>query len=250
MQGYLTKPNKSFGSKKWFFVLERCTLTYYENDTKAEKLAEITLNAETRISAAGALQINIDNVSVGAKTSDKTSYVLLCNDDPQKRDTWIAALKGACDLQQAERVKARQAEDVARQRAEEAERVKAQQEKERIESERRQAEDVAPQQAPGLIRFKVTPNPVISRKSKFSPGCGGIPELLEIWPEAADTVNPAEIRKIWSDKKMCDFASSATEDMESGGVRDRCAQAVQGEDLKIAQLERLMSGVEYEREEL
>jgi hypothetical protein len=99
MQGYLTKPNKSFGSKKWFFVLERCTLTYYENDTKAEKLAEITLNAETRISAAGALQINIDNVSVGAKTSDKTSYVLLCNDDPQKRDTWIAALKGACDLQ-------------------------------------------------------------------------------------------------------------------------------------------------------
>ena len=56
MQGYLTKPNKIFGVKKRFFVLERCTLTYYENDTKAEKLAEIKLNAETRISAAGSLQ--------------------------------------------------------------------------------------------------------------------------------------------------------------------------------------------------
>jgi hypothetical protein len=136
----LTKPNKSFGRKKRFFVLERCTLTYYENDFKAEKLAEIVLSAETRICAAGALQINIDNVSVSAKTSDKTSYALLSNVEPQKRDTWIAVLKSACNLERAERLKAQQekgrmesersqAEDVDRQQAEEADHLKAQQEK-------------------------------------------------------------------------------------------------------------------------
>ncbi len=56
-------------------------------------------------------------------------------------------------------------------------------------------------------------------------GCGGIPELLQLCPEAADSVNPAEIRKIWSDEKIRDYAKMSTEDMESGGVRSRCAQA-------------------------
>ena len=83
---------------------------------------------------------------------------------------------------------------------------------------------------------------------KSTPGCGGIHELLEIWPEAAETVNPAEIRKIWSDEKMRDLAKSATEDMESGGVRGRCAQAVQDQDLMIGQLEGRMFGVGYRDE--
>jgi hypothetical protein len=94
MQGYLTKPNKSFGSKKRFFVLDRMTLSYYENEAKGQKLADIVLNAQTRVSAVGAQQINIDNVQVSAKTSEKTSYVLLC-DTPQKRDQWIVALTQA-----------------------------------------------------------------------------------------------------------------------------------------------------------
>ena len=68
---------------------------------------------------------------------------------------------------------------------------------------------------------------------------------MEIWPEAAETVNPAEIRKIWSDEKMRDLAKSATEDMESGGVRARCAQAVQDQDTKMRELEGLMFGVGY-----
>jgi hypothetical protein len=38
--GFLPKPNKreSIGSKKRYIVLQRCTLTYYENETKTEKL--------------------------------------------------------------------------------------------------------------------------------------------------------------------------------------------------------------------
>jgi hypothetical protein len=81
-----------------------------------------------------------------------------------------------------------------------------------------------------------------------SVGQGGIPELLQIWPEAADSVNPAEIRKIWSDERIREFAKSSTEDMESGGVRARCALAVQAEAVKIAELEGRMFGVGYRDE--
>ena len=134
MQGFLTKPNKSIGSKKRFFVLQRCTLTYYENETKTEKLADIFLSANTRVTAAGAQQINIENVSVGTKHSAKTSYVLLCNIDPNQRDQWIAALTSACGIEEAERLKAlqeqarldaerREAEERARREAEEAQRL-------------------------------------------------------------------------------------------------------------------------------
>ena len=105
MQGYLTKPNRNIGSKKRFFVLNRCTLTYYDNESRTEKLADIFLNAQTRVSAAGAQQLNIENVSVGTKTSDKTSYILLC-DMAQQRDQWVAALKSACGIEEAERLEA------------------------------------------------------------------------------------------------------------------------------------------------
>jgi hypothetical protein len=136
MQGYLTKPNKSFGSKKRFFVLDRMTLSYYENEAKGQKLADIVLNAQTRVSAVGAQQINIDNVQVSAKTSEKTSYVLLC-DTPQKRDQWIVALTQACGIEEAERLKAqREAEERARLEAEEAERRR----REAEEAERRRLE--------------------------------------------------------------------------------------------------------------
>ena len=143
MQGYLTKPNKSFGSKKRFFVLDRMTLSYYENEAKGQKLADIVLNAQTRVSAVGAQQINIDNVQVSAKTSEKTSYVLLC-DTPQKRDQWIVALTQACGIEEAERLKAqREAEERARLEAEEAER------------RRREAEDLALWEAQEAERLRL-----------------------------------------------------------------------------------------------
>jgi hypothetical protein len=85
--------------------------------------------------------------------------------------------------------------------------------------------------------------------AKAPAGCGGIDELLQLCPEAADTVNPAEIRKIWSDEKLRDYAKSSTEDMESGGVRDRCAQAVRDEDAKIRKLEGDMFGEGYRGED-
>ena len=71
---------------------------------------------------------------------------------------------------------------------------------------------------------------------------------MEIWPEAAETVNPAEIRKMWSDEKMRDFAKIATEDMESGGVREACARAVQDEALKIDKLQGSMFRDGYRNE--
>ena len=124
MQGYLTKPNRNIGSKKRFFVLNRCTLTYYnDHECGSEKLADIFLNAQTRVSAAGAQQLNIENVSVGTKTSVKTSYILLC-DTAQQRDQWVAALKSACGI-------------------EEAERVEAQQEQARVDAKRRESEERA-----------------------------------------------------------------------------------------------------------
>jgi len=125
MQGYLTKPNRNIGSKKRFFVLNRCTLTYYDDESRTEKLADIFLNAQTRVSAAGAQQLNIENVSVGTKTSDKTAYILLC-DMAQQRDQWVAALKSACGI-------------------EEAERLEAQQEQARVDAERRESEERASQ---------------------------------------------------------------------------------------------------------
>ncbi len=106
MQGYLTKPNRNIGSKKRFFVLNRCTLSYYDNESRTEKLADIFLNAQTRVSAAGALQLNIENVSVGTKTR---SYILLC-DTAQQRDQWVAALKSACGIEEAERLEAQRGE--------------------------------------------------------------------------------------------------------------------------------------------
>ena len=104
MQGYLTKPNRNIGSKKRFFVLNRCTLSYYDDESRTEKLADIFLNAQTHVSAAGAQQLNIENVSVGTKTSDKTSYILLC-DMAQQRDQWVAALKSACSIEEESRRK-------------------------------------------------------------------------------------------------------------------------------------------------
>ena len=71
---------------------------------------------------------------------------------------------------------------------------------------------------------------------------------MQLCPEAADSVNPAEIRKIWSDEKIRDYAKMSTEDMESGGVRSRCAQAVQDEEMKIRKLEGLMFGDGYRGE--
>jgi flagellar biosynthesis GTPase FlhF len=140
MQGYLTKPNKNFGSKKRFFVLDRMTLSYYENEAKGQKLADIVLNAQTRVSAVGAQQINIDNVQVSAKSSAKTSYVLLCDSPPPQRDQWIAALTHACGIEEAERLKAqREAEERARLEAEEAERRRL--EAEEAERRRREAEE-------------------------------------------------------------------------------------------------------------
>jgi hypothetical protein len=148
MQGYLTKPNKNFGSKKRFFVLDRMTLSYYENEAKSQKLADIVLNAQTRVSAVGAQQINIDNVQVSAKSSAKTSYVLLCDSSPPQRDQWIAALTHACGIEEAERLKAqREAEERARLEAEEAERRRLEaEERARLEAEeaerrRREAEE-------------------------------------------------------------------------------------------------------------
>ena len=153
MQGYLTKPNKSFGSKKRFFVLDRMTLSYYENEAKGQKLADIVLNAQTRVSAVGAQQINIDNVHVSAKTSEKTSYVLLC-DTPQKRDQWIVALTQACGIEEAERLKAqREAEERARLEAEEAERRRR--EAEEAERRRREAEDLALWEAQEAERLRL-----------------------------------------------------------------------------------------------
>jgi hypothetical protein len=125
MQGYLTKPNRNIGSKKRFFVLNRCTLTYYDNESRTDKLADIFLNAQTSVFAVGAQQLNIENVSVGTKTSDKTSYNLTC-DMAQQRDVWVAALKSACGI-------------------EEAERLEAQQEQARVDAERRESEERASQ---------------------------------------------------------------------------------------------------------
>jgi hypothetical protein len=140
MQGYLTKPNKNFGSKKRFFVLDRMTLSYYENEAKGQKLADIVLNAQTRVSAVGAQQINIDNVQVSAKSSAKTSYALLCDSPPPQRDQWIAALTHACGIEEAERLKAqREAEERARLEAEEAERRRR--DAEEAERRRREAEE-------------------------------------------------------------------------------------------------------------
>lgn len=125
MQGYLTKPNRNIGSKKRFFVLNRCTLSYYDDESRSEKLADIFLNAQTRVSAAGAQQLNIENVSVATKTSDKTSYILLC-DTAQQRDQWVAALKSAGGV-------------------EEAERLEAQREQARVDAEQRESEERASQ---------------------------------------------------------------------------------------------------------
>jgi hypothetical protein len=165
MQGYLTKPNKSLGSKKRFFVIERNTLTYYETEAKGEKLADIFLNAQSRVSAVEAQQISIENVSVGKKTSGRTSYLLVCDIDPQKRDEWIAALKTACGFEEAERLKSQQeqaridaerrdAEERARREAEEAARLKSQQEQARIDAERRDAEERARREAEEAARLK------------------------------------------------------------------------------------------------
>jgi flagellar biosynthesis GTPase FlhF len=165
MQGYLTKPNKSIGSKKRFFVIDRNTLTYYENETKSEKLADIFLNAQTRILAAGNQQISVENVSVGTKTSDKTSYLLVCDIEPEKHGAWIAALKTACGFEEAERFQAQQeqarndaerrnAEERARREAEEAERLKAQQEQARNDAERRNAEERVRREAEEAERLK------------------------------------------------------------------------------------------------
>ncbi len=93
MQGgsYPNRTRESIGSKKRFFVLQRCTLTYYENGTETEKLADVFLSANTRVTAAGTQQIIIENVAVGTKHSAKTSFVLLCNIDidPNQRDQRI-----------------------------------------------------------------------------------------------------------------------------------------------------------------
>jgi hypothetical protein len=88
-----------------------------------------------------------------------------------------------------------------------------------------------------------TVTPAMSRSQPA--GLGGIPELVQLFPEAADSVDPAEIRKIWSDEKLREFAKSATEDMESGGVRDACALAVEEQEMKIRKLKGFMFGEGY-----
>ena len=206
MQGYLTKPNKSIGSKKRFFVLDRCTLTYYENETKAEKLADIFLNSQTRVSAAGALQLNIDNVSVGNKTSGKTSYVLMCDIGPEQRDQWVAALKSACGIEEAERLKAlqdqaridaerREAEERSRQ-AQEAERLKALQDQARIDAERREAEERARQEAERIKFHDQEQQPSI-----LAPD----PEVFDI-PDSNFDLKPREETAVTSNAvhKACD----------------------------------------------
>jgi hypothetical protein len=146
MQGYLTKPNKTFGSKKRFFVLDQSTLTYYETEARGEKLADIFLNAQTRVSAVDANQIDIENVSVGIKSSAQTSYTLMCDIVPQQRDQWVAALKNACNPEPPnndERLK-KEADEAKRIRllreAEEAEQLKLQLEEARIEAQRRESD--------------------------------------------------------------------------------------------------------------
>lgn len=172
MQGYLTKPNKSFGSKKRFFVLDQSTLTYYETESRGEKLAEIFLNAQTRVSAVDAKQIDIENVSVGTKSSAKTSYTLMCDIVPQQRDPWVAALKNACnpapqndderlkkEAEEAERMRLlREAEEAERMRllreAEAAEQLRLQLEQARIEAQRRESDERARQQAEEADRLR------------------------------------------------------------------------------------------------
>ena len=160
MQGYLTKPNKSFGSKKRFFVLDQSTLTYYETESRGEKLAEIFLNAQTRVSAVDAKQIDIENVSVGTKSSAKTSYTLMCDIVPQQRDPWVAALKNACNpapQNDDERLK-KEAEEAERMRllreAEAAEQLRLQLEQARIEAQRRESDERARQQAEEADRLR------------------------------------------------------------------------------------------------
>ena len=167
MQGYLTKPNKSFGSKKRFFVLDQSVLSYYETEARGEKLAEIFLNAETRVSAVDDKQISIVNVSVGTKSSAKTSYILMCNVVPQQRDQWVAALQEAAErlrlqLEQA-RIEAerREADERARQQAEEADRLRRQLEQARVDSQRREAEELARRQAEEQQRANAAPPPVV-----------------------------------------------------------------------------------------
>ena len=198
MQGYLTKPNKSFGSKKRFFVLDQSVLSYYETEARGEKLAEIFLNADTRVSAVDDKQITIVNVAVGTKSSTKTSYVLMCNVVPQQRDQWVAALQNACkpppsntdgerlkkEAEEAERLRLlreaeaaerlrlqleqarieaerREADERARQQAEEADRLRRQLEQARVDSQRREAEELARRQAEEQQRANAAPAPVV-----------------------------------------------------------------------------------------
>ena len=84
--------------------------------------------------------------------------------------------------------------------------------------------------------------------SKSSTGRGGVSELLQLWPEAANTIQPAEILQIWSDDKIKDFAFRSTDDMEHGGMRVRCAQACADEDMKIQNCEGLIHGYGYRDE--
>jgi hypothetical protein len=99
------------------------------------------------------------------KHSAKTSYILLCNIDPNQRDQWIAALTSACGIEEAERLKALQeqarldaerleAEERARREAEEAQRLKALQEQARLDAERLEAEERARREAEEAQRLK------------------------------------------------------------------------------------------------
>jgi hypothetical protein len=188
MQGYLTKPNKSFGSKKRFFVLDRNILSYFETDSKSAKLADIFLNAQTRVSASGTQQINIDSVSVGTKQSEKTSYVLLCS-NPQHRDQWVAALQTACNFEDSDRLKnlatldaeRRDAEERARREAEEADRLKK---LATLDAERRDAEERARREAEEADRLRL--------KAEKPPSVIEVPE-----PETdlIPRVSPADINQ-------------------------------------------------------
>ncbi len=76
-------------------------------------------------------------------------------------------------------------------------------------------------------------------------GCGGIEELISLCPEVTDTINPNEILKILSDEKFKEYALSSTQDMEKGGVREQCADAVSKEQLTIITAESHLFGQGY-----
>ena len=97
MQGYLSKPNKTLGSKQRFFVLDDSTLVYYDTEAKVQKLAEIFLSVHSSVSRTGDHEISIDNITVGTKISTRTSFVLSCG-DPTDCDRWVEALQNACEL--------------------------------------------------------------------------------------------------------------------------------------------------------